>query len=140
MASGSLAFKEWATSENVAATSTLDHFRGKTVGIDAEDYLHSLLIVGNREPLLPALGGTPFCLWRRLDDDLKGYESAGIKPYFVFNGLDLGCRDKSAILNESRKAASILENAWTTYDNGRGEEAVIMFGKACECTTVQHHV
>lgn len=131
MGSNALAFKTWATNEKVVNNSPTEQFRNARVGIDAEDYLHSLLITGNREPLLPALGGKPFCLWRRVDDDLEGYKAAGIEPWFVFNGLDLACRDRVSLQNESTKASHFLNEAWSIYDQGRGEDAVITFGKAC---------
>ena len=135
MASSAFAFKAWATSEQVITTSTVEQFNGKRIGIDAEDYLHSLLIAGNREPLLPALGGKPFCLLRRVDEDVEGFRAAGIEPLFIFNGLDVACRDRASILGESRKASNVLNEAWQIYDQGRGEEAVLQFGKACESTS-----
>lgn len=132
MTSGGLAFKAWALTENVTTTSPTEQFRDKRIGIDAEDYLHSLLITGAREPLFPALGGRPFGLYRRVDVDIEGYRSAGIEPVFIFNGLDLACRDRTVILNESRKASNTLNEAWTIYDQGKGEEAVQQFGRACK--------
>ncbi len=132
MGPNGFAFKTWALTENVAHNSPTEQFSGKTIGIDAEEYLHSLLITGNREPLLPALGGKPFCLFRRVDEDIEGYKAAGITPFFIFNGLDLACRDRNSILSESRRASNVLNEAWQIYDIGRGEEAVLQFGRACE--------
>ncbi|KAK5167721.1 uncharacterized protein LTR77_007420 [Saxophila tyrrhenica] len=131
MGSNAFAFKTWAITENVITTSTPETFNDTRIGIDAEDYLHSLLITGNREPLLPALGGKPFCLLRRVDEGIEGFKAAGIDPVFVFNGLDLACRDRASILRESRKASMSLDEAWQIYDQGRGEDAVLQFGKAC---------
>ena len=132
MGSNALAFKDWASSEDCVASAPVDQLRNVHVGIDAEDYLHSLLVTGSREPLLPALGGLPFSLKKRVDDDLLGFRDAGIEPLFVFNGLDLACKDRASILRESRKASGILESAWSTYDEGKGEAAVSLFGKACK--------
>ncbi|KAK3703429.1 hypothetical protein LTR37_014419 [Vermiconidia calcicola] len=131
MGSNALAFKNWAVSENVVVTSPLEQFRDRRIGIDAEDYLHSLLFAGNREPLLPALGGQPFTLKKRVGEDLEGFRAAGIEPVFVFNGLDLACKDRISILNEGKKASTILNDAWNIYDQGKGEEAVNAFGRAC---------
>ena len=129
----SVVFKEWATAENIAQACQIDQFRAACVGIDAEDYIHSLLISNpNREPLSPALGGLPFTLFKRVDEDLEGFREAGIEVIFVFNGLELACRDRASALRESRKAANVLSEAWTTYDNAEGEKAVSMFGRACE--------
>ena len=133
MATDGLAFKQWAVNENVALSSSIEQIRDSRLGIDGEDYVHSLLIsTPNREPLLPALGGLPFTLHKRIDEDLQGFGEAGIDPIFVFNGLDLACRDRASVLRESRKAANILGDAWSTYDNAKGEEAVNMFGRACK--------
>lgn len=131
MGSNALAFKEWAVRERLVYIHPVASFSAKVIGIDAEDYLRSLLITGNREPLLPALGGRPFCLWNRLDEDLEGYKANNIKPIFVFNGLDLACRSQASILDDSQKNSETLSKAWQIYDQGKGEEAVITFGKAC---------
>src|ERR1700761_4608010 len=142
MASTALSFKQWATAEHVVTTTSLEQFRGKRIGIDAEDYLHSLLVTGNREPLLQALGGQPFSLKSRINDHLENYEAAGIDPVFVFHGLDLPCKDRASVLNESRKSMALLNDAWQIYDQGKGDEAVTAFGKACElqslCSTSIH--
>ena len=132
MGSNALAFKNWAANENVITTTPVEQFRGRRIGIDADDYLQTLLVSGNREPLLPAHGGKPFTLTKRVDEDLESFRAAGIEPIFVFNGLDLACKDRASILNESRRASGILNEAWQIYDQGKGEDAVLMFGKACK--------
>ena len=97
------AFKIWALNEKVVTASPLEQFRDLRIGIDADDYLHSLLLLGGHEPLLSALGGKPICLFQRVDHDLDGYRDAGIEPIFIFNGLDLACKDRSTVLNERPK-------------------------------------
>ena len=126
------AFKEWAIQQHCVLTAPVDKLKGLRVGIDAEDYLYSLLAVGSGEPLLPALGGLPFTLKKCVDDDLRGFRDAEIAPIFVFNGLDHACKDRASILREGLKASAILNEAWTIYDQGKGEDAVKAFGKACE--------
>lgn len=138
MGSNALAFKNWAVNENVITTTPVEHFKGKRIGIDADDYLQSLLVSGNREPLLPAHGGQPFTLQKRVDEDLEGFQAAGIEPIFVFNGLDAACRDRTSILNDSRRASAVLNEAWQIYDQGKGEEAVANFGKACKYPIEKH--
>lgn len=129
----SLAFKDWAKSEGLLDSFPIDEgCKGKEIGIEAEDYLNSLLTNSQtREPLLPALGGLPFALKEHIDKDLDNFRHAGIIPTFVFNGLELGCRDRKTISKESQKAVQILDEAWRVYDQGRGDDAVIAFGKAC---------
>jgi hypothetical protein len=128
-----MAFKEWARSEGMLMSGDVAEFRDATVGFDAEDYLNSLLNnVSTREPLLPALGGLPFALRQHVDRDLSNLEDAGIKALFMFNGLDIACRDRKSIMRESQKATKTLDEAWSVYDLGRGDDAVVAFGKACK--------
>lgn len=136
MGSNSLAFKTWCRETHVYHFANLEEFKDAVIGIDAEDYLHSLLVTRNVEPLLPAHGGEGFTLKQRVDDDLAKFEEAGIVPYFVFNGLDLACKDRASILKESLKAAQNLGNAWQIYDEGKGEDSVVGFGKACKWSSL----
>lgn len=131
MATLGLPFKEWALKEIAYYTDELSNLEGDLFGIDAEEYLVNF-ITQNREPLVPALGGLPLSLRQRVDDDLQRFKDAGIRVMFVFNGLDLPCRDRSSIFKASARAAETLESAWRTYDAGRGDEAVNTFGKACK--------
>jgi hypothetical protein len=127
-----MTFRDWAQEESVLRFTKLDQFRGKRIAFDAEHYLHSLLTdAATKEPLLPALGGLPFAIRLNIDRDLKRYQTAGIAPTFVFNGLDVASRDRSAIASESKKAASTLAEAWSTYDQGNGDKAVGTFAHAC---------
>lgn len=134
MGSEALAFKDWLKSEGLLHTANVKQtFMDSIIGFEADDYLNSILTnIATREPLLPALGGLPFALELHVDTDLERFEAAGIKPYFIFNGLDTACRDRKTILNESQKASKTLHDAWTVYDQGRGDDAVVAFGKACE--------
>ena len=133
MGSNGLAFKDWAVKEVIVQLTPIERFKGRRIGIDAEDYCHSLLVFENREPLLPAHGGRPFSFNKRVDEDLQSFRDAGIEPVFVFGGLDLACKDRSSILNEGRRASIILNEAWETYDQAQGEDAVKKFGRTCEC-------
>lgn len=140
MGSNGLAFKEWAVKDNVVQVTPIEKFKGRSIGIDAEDYCHSLLVFENREPLLPAHGGKPFSFNKRVDEDLQSFRDAGIKPWFVFSGLDLACKDRSSRLNEGRRASVILNEAWQTYDQAQGEDAVQKFGKICESRVLHRNV
>lgn len=140
MGSESLAFKDWLKGEGLVHSGDVKQiFEDTIIGFEADDYLNSILTnVATREPLLPALGGLPFALQLHVDTDLDRFEAAGIKPYFIFNGLDTACRDRKSILNESSKAAKTLHDAWTVYDQGRGDDAVLAFGKACGFHVNEH--
>nr|OQO27427.1 hypothetical protein B0A51_07878 [Rachicladosporium sp. CCFEE 5018] len=127
-----LAFKEWATHDGVTVSGKIDQLREKRVAIDAEDWLNTLLTAQTtREPLLPALGGLPFALKKHVNEHLEGFRNAGITPTFVFNGLDLACRDRAMIAKESRIAAASLDEAWRLYGESKADDAVAEFGKSC---------
>ncbi|KAK0318338.1 hypothetical protein LTR91_010218 [Friedmanniomyces endolithicus] len=126
------AFKEWVQSEGLETSGKIDQFRKSCIAFDAEDYLDTLLTATlSREPLLPALGGLPFALQKHIDDDLQRFRDAEIKPIFVFNGLQAASKDGTMVAREGKRAAKILDEAWGIYDQGRGEDAVNAFGKAC---------
>lgn len=133
-----LTFKEWAHNTGALFSSDISELEGVTVGIDAEEYLAGLLISEQREPLLPALGGLPFSLRDRVDQDIEHFSDAGIRPMFVFNGLDLACKDRASILRSSLRATENLESAWSIYDSGKGDEAVKAFGRACRFDVLQY--
>lgn len=127
------AFRDWARAEALESWGELDEFAGTCLAIDAEEYLNSVLTTAaTSEPLLPALGGLPFALEQHIDQDLKRFRDAKIEPLFIFNGIELAVKDSSFQIKESQKTAKILDDAWNIYDQGRGEEAVVAFGKAGE--------
>ena len=126
-------FRQWLKDEVVYLVSPLDRFENKTIGIDAEEYLHSMLTPPEPpEPLLPAHGGNGFTIKKRIDEDLERFRENGIKPWFVFNGLDVANKNVASVMNEGRKAAAVLEEAWKIYDRGQGEDAVVCFGRVCK--------
>lgn len=130
-----MAFRDWCRSEDLEHHGPLSQFTGTTIAIDASDYLTTLLTSpATREPLLPALGGLPFALQKHVDADVAGFREAGITPVFVFEGLETGCRSEGMVGRESRQKAGVLGEAWGIYDQGRGDEAVVAFGKACKFT------
>ena len=132
MGSGSIAFKEWAAQQGITQSTAIATLQDTRLGVDADDYLESLLIEGGPgEPLLPAHGGLPFKLYAKVDEDVRNFQEAGIEPLFVFNGLDLACNDRSTFIKEGQRALDTLNEAWRIYDEGRADESVNVFGKAC---------
>lgn len=137
MASRAQAFRDWASSEGFVFTSSLDQFKDARIVIDAEDFLETILTSqASREPLLPALGGLPFALKKHIDTHIASFKEAKITPTFIFNGLDLACKDRSTISRESRHAARSLDEAWNLYSQTRADEAVAEFGKSCKQTFI----
>lgn len=132
MASRAQAFRDWATAEQLTITGPIDQLQDKRIVVDAEDFLENILTSqATREPLLPALGGLPFALRKHLDLYLAKFKEANITLTFVFNGLDLACRDRQTLSRESKQAARSLDQAWSLYSQSRADEAVAEFGKSC---------
>ena len=132
MASRAQAFRDWATSESLTTSGSIDQLKDKRLTIDAEDFLETILTSqASREPLLPALGGLPFALRKHVDTYISNFKEANITPTFVFNGLDLACKDRATIARDSRLAARSLDEAWSLYSQSRADEAVAEFGKSC---------
>lgn len=132
MASRAQAFRDFAATERIITSGPLDQLKGKRVVVDAEDFLETVLTSQiSREPLLPALGGLPFALRKHVDAYIANFNENNISPTFIFNGLDLACKDRSTIARDSRLAARSLDEAWNLYSQSRADEAVAEFGKSC---------
>jgi hypothetical protein len=133
MGASTLAFADWASAEGLTFSNPIDGLRDKKILVDAEQWLDILLTAQPyREPLLPALGGLPFALKKHIDAHLTNLKDARITPTFVFNGLDLTCRDRAAISRQSRVASTCLNEAWGLYGQGKADDAVAEFGKSCK--------
>jgi hypothetical protein len=103
MASRAQAFREWAIGESLTTSGPVEQLKDKRLIIDAEDFLETILTSqASREPLLPALGGLPFALRKHVDTYISNFKEANITPTFVFNGLDLACKDRATIARDSR--------------------------------------
>ncbi|KAK7736311.1 hypothetical protein SLS62_011453 [Diatrype stigma] len=61
-------------------------------------------------------------------DDLQRWKTHNIQPLFVFNGLDVGKRDKS--FRVSDEASRVTAEAWELYNQSEAERAVATFGEA----------
>lgn len=135
MASRAKDFRDFAANERITNTGPIDQLKEKHVVIDAEDFLEIILTSqASREPLLPALGGLPFALRKHVDVHLASFDEHNITPTFIFEGLDLACKDRSTIARDSRLAARSLDEAWNLYSQSRPDEAVLGFGKSCRST------
>jgi hypothetical protein len=132
MASRAQAFRDWASSEGLITSGPVDQLKEKRLIIEAEDFLETILTShASREPLLPALGGLPFALRKHVDAYISHFKENNITPTFIFNGLDLACKDRATIARDSRLAARSLDEAWSLYSQSRADEAVAEFGKSC---------
>jgi Temperature dependent protein affecting M2 dsRNA replication/XPG I-region len=96
------------------------------LGIDAEYFVTRALTTTNkREPLVNAIGGYPCSLETAVDSFVSGLKPFNITPLFVFKGLDLVSQDKPFSRPDAKPARR--EYAWSLYDKGQGEQAVMAF-------------
>ena len=98
------------------------------IGVDASCYLDLILNENSEEPLKVALGGIPFCLTARIEEDLQAAKDAGVNLVFVFNGLDYV--NKSSSGAESAESRRAHEDGWALYMAGDPKETVNVLGKA----------
>ena len=102
----------------------LTSLKDSVIGIDATHYLERLL-VPSIEPLLSALGGYPLALESTIVKELEVLQAAGLKPHFVFNGLDYGIKD--APFKPSIMSALANASAFEIYENDMANEAINVF-------------
>ena len=98
------------------------------VGVDASYYLDQCLNENNEEPLKVALGGIPFTITARIEEDLQAAKEAGVKLIFIFDGLDYV--NKTPPGAESTGSQASHESGWTHYLQGDPKSTVLDFGKA----------
>ncbi|KAI4289561.1 MAG: hypothetical protein L6R35_001173 [Caloplaca aegaea] len=95
--------------------------RDSVIGIDAAYYLEGPA----KEPLVSALGGSPLALETSIVRELKDWEAVGIRPHFVFDGLDDGINDNP--FGPSVVSARSNATAFETYDSDEAEQAIELF-------------
>lgn len=116
----------WAS--KYVQTTPLATLDGAVIGVDATYYLDQILNENSEEPLKGALGGTPFCLEARIEEDLQAAKDAKVKLIFVFNGLDYVNKTPSSA--DSAEARQAHEEGWAHYIAGEAKETVNVFGRA----------
>ncbi|KAJ9654349.1 hypothetical protein H2198_006580 [Neophaeococcomyces mojaviensis] len=109
-------------------TYPLSTLEGAVIGVDATYYLDQCLNENAEEPLKVALGGTPFCLTARIEEDLQAAKEAGVKLLFIFDGLDYV--NKTPAGSESAESRKAHDDGWSHYLNGNPKATVSDFGKA----------
>lgn len=97
---------------------------GATIGYDATYYLE-LLLVPAKEPLLSALGGFPLALEQIIARELTDLKTAGITPYFIFNGLEHGTKEDP--FTTSIHSALKNQEAFQTYEDDKAKAAIALF-------------
>lgn len=118
---------QWAGTR-VQQSLQLSNLRDASIGVDAAYYLDLRINIKQAEPLKPALGGVPYMLKEDLKEDLLELKDAGIKPIFVFPGLDYV--NKSPSEAQAQETTRAAENAWQKYRNKQEDDVVKEFSKA----------
>ena len=117
------AFDAW--SGRLAKSMPLTCLNNSVIGIDATYYLEGLLAPPAKEPLLSALGGYPLMLESTIVKQLHELQIAGLKPHFVFDGLDFGIKDDP--FGPSIASARANAVAFDTYERDLAAEAIDTF-------------
>ena len=91
------------------------------IGIDAAYYLETI----GKEPLLSALGGFPMGLESSVVREMTDLQAVGLRPHFVFNGLDHGTIDDP--FGPSLASAKKNAIAFQTYEQEQAMEAIELF-------------
>lgn len=126
-------FHEWAASRQ--QLYPISALKDTTLGIEAAHYLDRLLNTPpSKEPLLSALGGFPFALKTHIEHELEAMQSFGIRPLFVFSGMEFAVKEKPmlALRQSSRPNAE----AWELYNQHQAVQAVDTFGNTGESACI----
>ncbi|KAL8735967.1 MAG: hypothetical protein Q9166_000529 [cf. Caloplaca sp. 2 TL-2023] len=91
------------------------------IGIDAAYYLTGPA----KEPLVSAIGGFPLALETTLLRELNDLQAVGLRPHFVFNGLDYGTDDDP--FGPSLASAASNAVAFETYEAENAVQAIQVF-------------
>lgn len=119
-------FEVWASKH--VDFCPLQSLKDAVIGVDASYYLDHRLNGNNEEPLKHALGGSPFCYRKAVEDDIALLRQHGVTPIFVFNGLDFVNKSKPDSLSVDSKR--VQDEAWHHYLSGDSKKTVADFGKA----------
>lgn len=114
------AFDTWVASR-VLKSMPISALSNSVIGIDAAYYLEGT----PKEPLLSALGGFPLGLESSLVRELHDLQSVGLRPHFVFNGLD--DRNNDDPFGSSLASAKANATAFETYTGGMPIQSIELF-------------
>lgn len=119
---------------------SLSALSGKSIGISVSQFVSQVLstLPTHREPLLHATGGAPLTLELAIIELKKQFDKHNIDAIFVFDGLCLVQTARHPSYEEASWAKGtrgatvhqLREHAWTLYNKGQGEQAVVVFDEA----------
>lgn len=93
--------------------------------MDANYYLETWLSPPHKEALLSALGGFPLASEASIVQNLQDLQAAGLKPHFVFDGLDFGIKDDPFAQSIASARANAV--AFDVYERDLAAEAADRF-------------
>lgn len=117
---------QWAGSR--VQSFSLSTLKDAVIGVDASYYLDLRLNKNSQEPLIHALGGTPYCLKKIVKDDVQALRKYDVSLIFVFNGLDFVGRQHPPAQAMANFRAH--EDGWQHYQAGDAEQTVSDFTRA----------
>lgn len=118
-------FDAFVSERRLFKTLPISVMKDGTLGVDGDNFVSRLLNGhSKREPLVHAIGGFPNSVGAALDTFLETLKSNGVKATFVITGI---CRPETQF-NETLSAQRV--HAWSMYDRGQGEQAVMAFDDA----------
>ncbi|KAK9451977.1 temperature dependent protein affecting M2 dsRNA replication-domain-containing protein [Limtongia smithiae] len=122
--------ENYISDRKIARGLPLAALRDTTIGIDAEYFYTQLTAAnGKKEPLLHALGGIPFSLKSMIEAFLSALSVAGIKPLFVFKGVQVSKAESDAPFARPDPRQLKRAEAWEAYDKAKGDVAVSIFNE-----------
>jgi hypothetical protein len=114
--------RDFLIERRLIQTSDIVALQGQRIGVDGQVWLKKLQL---QEPFHVAIGGTPASMNALIKAELKKFADMGIKPTFVFNGLNMVRKDRAFTRNEGRSQR--MANAWDAYYKNQQETAAFMF-------------
>eukprot|EP00741_Cyanophora_paradoxa_P019287 tig00000215_g18620.t1 len=122
---------EFLRDRGLLRTDSIEALRGTSIGIDGYVWLRKLQI---REPLREATGDGSQALPVALSEQLRVFEEAGIKPCFVFAGLNIPRKERPFTQPDDRLAAR--QRAWQEHAANNLRAAVALFSQSASAAVV----
>ncbi|GAA5858792.1 hypothetical protein JCM8547_004990 [Rhodosporidiobolus lusitaniae] len=130
---GIRALDSWLREHGLVKECPLSALSGTRLGIDANHYLKKLLSSDKSDHFTPAVGGAPLTLTAEIETNMHTLQALGIKPVFVFNGINpLDARERPSPNDERNWRRG---QAWDHYEQGRVPQAQQEFGASGSIVT-----
>eukprot|EP00026_Physarum_polycephalum_P002709 Phypoly_transcript_02717.p1 GENE.Phypoly_transcript_02717~~Phypoly_transcript_02717.p1 ORF type:complete len:741 (+),score=127.90 Phypoly_transcript_02717:53-2275(+) len=114
--------RDFLNERRLVQTSDISALNTQRIGVDGQVWMKKLPL---QEPFHVAIGGTPQSINTLIQHELQKFTDAGIKPTFIFNGLNLVRKDRAFARSDGRSQR--MANAWEAYYKNQLETATFMF-------------